>query len=297
MTTESLDEALERAWDDHGADAAGVAERLSALLPHAVDDGSTIKVAQLATHVLGEHLGRWDDGLALLGQLASARPPGPEAASTLGRLRASLLLAAGRADERPGMSASDACRVSAMTATALASRDVPRAAGLLQAAVAQAATMPDDDPAVRAVAAFSNGLAGTLCEGPLEEPAPRALMLDAARIALDHWKRAGGWREEERAEYRLARCHSAAGDAATALVHARRCDAIVREHGSEPLEAFFAAEVLARAAQALGDAATLEAAVAQARATYGALDDSDRGWCRETLKLVEHLAANAAARA
>ena len=158
---------------------------------------------------------------------------------------------------------------------------------LLTEAQALAADLPDDDPAVRVLAANSNNIAASLRDLAPLEPAPRELMLRAARAARTQWKRAGTWLEVERAEYRLAVCHLAAGDPVQALRHAELCDCVVRENGSAPLEVFFAAEALCLSARALGDAAAGTAHLAAARQAFDALPASDQAWCRATLDKLE----------
>ena len=279
-----LDSFLEQAWNDHVGDASAVAARLPAGVPLALDDDGVMRLAALAHHVLGEHLGRWAEGLAFLAQLAERDANGAGAAAAIVRCRASLrLCGGGGADERGAMAPSDQCRVTAMAAANLAVRDSARAATLLQEGVARAGVLPDADPAVRAVAANANGIAATLQELAPLAPAQRELMLSAAAAARVQWQRAGTWLEVERAEYRLALCWLAAGDAAQALQHARRCDAIVRENGTLPLELFFAAEALGLPAHALGDGAGHAAAVTAARQAFDALPPNDQVWCRATL--------------
>ena len=278
-----LDSFLEQAWNDHAGDAPAVAARLPAGLPLAQDDDGVMRLAALAHHVLGEHLGRWPEGLAFLAQLAKRGGHGASAAAAIARCQASLRLCGGGADERIGMAPSDQCRVTAMAAANLAVCDSVRAAALLQEGVARAGVLPDADHGVRAVAANANGIAATLQELAPLAPAQRELMLSAAAAARVHWQRAGTWLEVERADYRLALCWLAAGDAARALEHAQRCDAIVRENGTLPLELFFAAEALALPARALGDGAGHAAAVATARQAFDALPPDDQAWCRATL--------------
>jgi hypothetical protein len=298
----TLDAFIDRCWNDHASDAAGVADRLHQALPLVADEGGVARLAMLVHHVCGEHLARWAPGLALLDQIDALRIEGEEGRRAVQRCRASLTLCAGHADARAALDASDACRVTAMAACSLAPHDAARAARHLEEAVAAAAVLADSDPGVRAVAAFGNNIAGTLQEQLAAEAAPvappsataqaqRGLMLRAAEVARVHWARAGTWREVERAEYRLALCALAAGDAARALAHAQRCEQIVREHGSEPLEAFFAAEALALAGRALGEAAQVEQALASAEAAFATLAPDDQGWCLPTL---EKLRAGAA---
>ncbi len=278
-----LDTFLAQAWHDHADQPAVVAARLPEGLPLAQDDDGVLRFAALAHHVLGEHLGHWQEGLDFLAQLEARGVHGPAGAAALARCRASLRLCAGAADERAALSASDQCRATAMAAANLAVPDSARSAELLQEASARAGQLPDADPGVRALAANSNGIAGTLQEAKPLTPAQRALMLRAAQVARTQWARAGTWLEIERAEYRLAVCWLAAGDPAQALEHAHLCESIVRENGSLPLEVFFAAEALGLPARALSDRAKHAAAVATARKAFAELSADDQGWCRATL--------------
>jgi hypothetical protein len=112
-------------------------------------------------------------------------------------------------------------------------------------------------------------------------------MLQAAQVGLAFWRRAGTWREEERALYRLALCQARAGDAAAAREQAQACLRIVADQGDEPLERFFGLEALARAEQQAGDANALAIAVAAASDAWALIDPADQGWCRPTLDALQ----------
>ena len=286
-----LNQFLDQAWADHGDNAAAVAERLPRALDLVQDDDGVVRLAALAHHVLGEHLGQWPRGLDLLQQLADLGLHQADGGAAIARCQASLRLCAGQVDERPQLSASDRSRVGAMAAANLGVSQVERAQVCLQQAEADAAGLADADPGVRALAANANNLAVTLQELDALPAAQRGLMLQAAQLARRQWQRAGGWLELERADYRLALCWLAAGDAAQALQHARQCEAVVRAQGEPPLELFFAAEALALASAALGDGAAQQAALHTARVSFDALPADDQVWCRATL---DRLASNSA---
>ena len=278
-----LNHFLDQAWTDHGDNAAAVAERLPLALAMVQDDDGVMRLAALAHHVLGEHLAQWSQGLDLLQQLAELGLHHAAGGASLARCRASLRLCAGEGDERPQLGASDRSRVGAMAAANLGASQAEHAQALLQQAEADATGLADADPGVRALAASANNLAATLQALSSLPAAQRELMLLAAQLAQRQWRRAGGWLERERADYRLAMCWLAAGDAARALQHARQCEAVVREQGELPLELFFAAEALALAAAALGQAEVLQAALCTARSSFDALPADDKGWCQATL--------------
>lgn len=281
MTT--LDTFLDQAWSDHADHAAAVATRLPEALPLVADDNGVMRLAALAHHVFGEHLGQWQAGLTFLAQLAERAVVGTDGAAAIVRCQASLRLCSGEADARAALTASDQCRVSSMAAGNLAARDNQRSAELLHEAVTRASALADADPGVRALAANSNNMAGTLQELASRTVQQRDLMIQAAQVARAQWERAGTWLEVERAEYRLALCWLAAGDPALGLQHARHCESIVQENGSAPLEVFFAAEALCLSARALGDTAVQAGAVATAQQAFEALLSDDQVWCRATL--------------
>jgi hypothetical protein len=258
----TLDEFVSQGWTDHGDDAAGVFARFGDA-PSLVSEAAHLPtLAALITHVAGEHLGRWADGVALLERLEAL--PVFDAASPQGkavlRSKAVLHRCAGNKDEEARCTAaaltggdvpeaSDRVRILAVAASALAGqKQLDRARADLEEAVALAAYGPSkEDPAARALAVTSHNLAVEFERKDELTDDERALMLRCAFVSRDFWKIAGGWMEAERSEYRLAMSHLRAGDARTALSHAKECLACIEANGSDPYEAFFAREAIARA--------------------------------------------------
>jgi hypothetical protein len=281
-----FDAALDRAWDEHAAAPERVAAQLDReLFAELADDARVVPFAHLAQHVYGEHLGRWQPGIALLDRVAALPVVGEASAQALRRFRAGLALAGGLGDARAGFDASERLRVTALAAGHLAAHDAVRAGTLLDeaAAAADAAGLADTDPGHRGLAVAGNNIAAALEEKAARSAAERALMLRAAQVARTWWARAGSWLETERAEYRLAKSWQAAGDLAQARRHAQQCLEIVREHGDVALEAFFGWEALAAVERAAGNAAGHAQALAQAEAAFARLDEADQGWCRPIL--------------
>jgi hypothetical protein len=281
-----FDAWLNQAWDDHADDAVAVAARLStqgpALARRSEDVGA---LGRIVHHVFGEHLARYGDGRELLARLAR-HEHGAGAASDLRVFDASLALCAGTADARGTFAAPERIRIAALAAGNLAVVDAERAAHLLREAVAEAhaAALDDKDPACRALAIAGNNIATALEAKAHRTDEERTLMILAARTAREYWARAGTWLETERAEYRLARTWLQAGDPVEARRHAQACLAIVREHESPPLEAFFAWEALGLVERAAVDPVEYRRALAQAREAYARLDEGDRGWCTASLE-------------
>ena len=284
---ERFDNWLGKAWDDHVNDAAAVARRLDEGRQLAGDQQELKSLANLAHHLYGEHLGDWNAGVDWL--LALADHPGftseDDARAALGVYLASLALSGGHDDGAQPLPASDRVRATALAAGNLATRDTPRAQRLFKQALheAEAGSLPHDGPHVRSLAIASNNMACTLEEKALLTSDERDLMLAAAQAARRYWALAGGWLETERAEYRLTKSCLKAGDAKQARRHAQLCLEIVQANAAPPLEHFFGWEALGLAERAAGSITGLERALTQASKAFQALDEGDRGWCRESL--------------
>lgn len=293
----------------------------------AAADPEVAALARLAAHLHGTHLGLWAEGRAFQAELAAHPCAGPAARDAAALHDAALALAAAGAGAdgpaagagtdggtdgstdgaaasvagaagaagAPGAAGSaplpPATRVRALALAAdhLHAHDAGAAAARLQQAQALAAALPlaGDDPACRALAVAGNNIAAALEELPQRSAAQRALMLQAAHCGRRWWARAGTWLQVERAEYRLAMSHLAAGDPAAARAHAQACLEGVRANGDAALERFFGLQALALAERALGDAAAQAAAVAAAAAAFAALDEADQGWCRPALQALQ----------
>ncbi|EHW0693749.1 hypothetical protein K1B30_002049 [Vibrio parahaemolyticus] len=96
----------------------------------------------------------------------------------------------------------------------------------------------------RSIAITANNLACQYEELSERTDEQKARMLEFARLALDYWKIAGGWMQEERAEYRLAMSLLKADAPKEAKVHAERCEAICLQNGGDAFELFYAHDLL-----------------------------------------------------
>ncbi|WP_322804222.1 hypothetical protein SO574_17920 [Vibrio alfacsensis] len=100
------------------------------------------------------------------------------------------------------------------------------------------------EPLARSIAITGNNLACQYEELETRSEAQVEHMLEAATLALEYWKIAGGWMQEERAEYRLAMSLLKAGNPQRAKVHADCCEAICRQNGENAFELFYAHDLL-----------------------------------------------------
>ncbi|MEY3253925.1 MAG: hypothetical protein RL227_2898 [Pseudomonadota bacterium] len=284
------DRWLDDAWNRHPAEPAGVlADTATTGAALAADDAAVDGLLRLAHHVAGAHLGGPEhlaEGRALLARLGSHAAAGEAARASAALFDRSLALTGGDARATIGLAEPEAVRVRALAASNLADRDAPRAGALLAeaTAAAQAADLPDSHPAVRALAVAGNNIAAALEELPARDAATQALMLQAAELGLEFWRRAGTWLHEERAQHRLAMCTLAAGDLPKARTHAQRCLALVAAHDDVALEAFFGWQALGLVEAAAGEPAAHAAALSQAEAAFARLAPDDQAWCGASLQ-------------
>jgi hypothetical protein len=288
--TATFDTFMESAWSDHADDSEGVAARLVASTALAATPAELARFAALATHVFGEHLGRWHDGVALVTSLRDSRAFDSAASRTmLDRHVATLRYAAGEASALAAVSGDDRAAALAAAASALAGRgDIARAiAAYAEARAIAGSRLADGSPAVRALAVGGNNLAATLEQRANRSAAETQSMLDAAQSALDHWRRAGTWLEEERAQYRLARSRLAAGDARGAIDAADACLAICEHNHAPPFELFFGYAALALAQRAAGSRAGFGDARTRVLALYESLPEDEREFAQADLRAIE----------
>jgi hypothetical protein len=258
-TTMTLDAFVAQGWQDHAKEPAAVWARLHEALPLVSNAGEIPFVAALVTHVSGEHLGKWAEGVAMLAQLGGLPvcAAGSPEAKVLSRSQAALLLCAGdeagwkraAAAGGSGHEASDRIRILATASSALAGQHrTAEAITRFEEALALASYGPDaKDPAARALAVTGNNLAAELAEKAELTEAEKHLMIEAAKTGRKYWEIAGTWREVERAEYRLSVSYLKAGITKAAREHAALCLLIVHANGSEPGELFFGFECESRA--------------------------------------------------
>ena len=103
-------------------------------------------------------------------------------------------------------------------------------------------------------------------------------MIKCAQLARSFWEIAGNWINIERAEYRLSRCFFQAGELFKAQYHALKCLEIVSHNESDPLELFFAYEVLVLS---FGKESSYTSLLQD---SFSKLKKEDQDWCLEYLK-------------
>jgi tetratricopeptide (TPR) repeat protein len=299
----SLMEFVQKGWADHAEDEEGVFARLPEGLGLVTEAAHIPPLAALTVHVGGEHLGRWDDALGLLDRMGDNEllEAGSAEDKALRRSMAILHLGAGRQEAFEEClaqgatggdvpAASDRIRVLAVASSALAAQKrTDEAIARFEEALSLAEYGPvKGDPAAQALAITGNNLACELEEVGERSDAETRLMKTAAETGRRFWEIAGTWTNVERAEYRLAMTHLAAGDAAQALIHAGLCLAVCEENAADAGERFFAHEALAKAQHASGDADAATASRSSAATCLDEIEDEGfRGYCAGELSKLD----------
>jgi hypothetical protein len=298
---ETLDAFVGKGWSDHADDAEGVWKRLPRGLDLAKEGKHLAALCALAVHVSGEHLGRWDDGIAFLERMEKHRAfdaRTPEGKAVV-RGKAVLHHGAGRAAECARCeeasrvagppAASNRVRVLATVSSAYANLGrIADAKAALDEALALCAYGPGkDDPAARSLAITGNNLAAALENTPKRTKEQAALMVQAAEVGLRFWAVAGGPTETARAHYRLSRSLAHAGDGKRSTEHAKTYLGMAPDTG-DPLDAFSAHEALAWARLVAKDRRGAEAEREAASRTLSVITDPDSKSMAETdLKVLD----------
>lgn len=280
---------LNQCWSEHADKTEDVAARLPQGMLLAQNSTDAIALVNLIQHVLGEHLGRFDEAAQLYRRLDERyRDEGsPDWPAAIGRAWSVLTLAKGGTVDLGGLTDSDRVRVEAAAAGLLAGRgEAERASSLFLSAESRAARLDDKDVGVRTLAINGNNAAAALEGKKSRSEAEQALMLAAAHIARRQWARAGGWLETERADYRLAKSYLAAGNTGRALIHAR--DGLMRteENGGDPIETFFHQEAFVLIHEADDDRDSARRALKLMKLQFDKMSADDQSWTKPTLDVL-----------
>lgn len=284
----TFDNFLDQAWSDHAKDANAVAARLEDGVALIEKNEQIPAIASLATHIYGEHLGLWKDGLAFLGSLRNSKHfvPETESEQAISRSMAILKLASGDKTALDGFANSDQIRILATAASALSERNQPEQAHsyFKQALELTQTGLSKEDPANRALAVTGNNLACALEEKSKRSESEIALMILAAEAGRKFWEIAGGWNEILWAEYRLAITHMKARTLQKALDHAQTCIEIAVENNAGAMELFYGYEALALTERSRGNQIGYDKALQHAEEQFARLGEEDKKWCEESLR-------------
>jgi len=276
-----------QAWNDHATDSKKVATTFSNGLALVETNEQLAQFVGLVTHVMGEHLGEWSEGTALLTKLKDHKSfvKGSETENAIHRSIAALQMGAGATQDLQSFSLSDQIRIYAVAASALSEQNASRAEELLRKALSMAeAGLDSKDPANRALAVTGNVTASALERKTSRSEAEKNLMILAAQTGRKYWQIAGTWLEVERAEYRLAMSYLHADELTKALRHAQMCLEICEQNKAPELEMFFGYEALALIEKKRSNDLGFQKALEQTKSYFEKLSAQDKTWCESVLK-------------
>jgi hypothetical protein len=288
----AVQDFISEAFNDHATDPRGVAARLDhgfALLAESPKQADAF--ARLTEHVV---LGHLDDAVGLARWVDRLAPFAAENAGfdrTLARMRAAVELTRSEALSETDLPRAERVRAHGNALLAATRRQDWTRVRVLLGSAGNLAESAGDPAALKAFAAIANNLAGDLRFYHARHRDDRAYgdqMIEAARIARDVWYRAGGWLEQERADYQLALCLAAIGEGPEAAEHAVSCVALCEANGADDVECFFALEALAHAQAASGRKAEAGSTRAQMANRLSRIEDSGmRAYAQKQLEMVD----------
>ncbi len=238
---------LQNGWNVHAVETQNLADSFPESMALIESNEQIAQFAALVTHVTGEHLGIWGDGISFLRLLKNhaLMKAGSETERVLLRSIASLQIAGQLPVNLDSFSTSDQVRILAMATCHLCLHDVSRSQELIVEALKKADTLDAKDPANRSLAISGNNLAVSLEEKSVRTPEEVRLMILAAETGRKYWELAGTWREVAIAEYRLAKTFLQAKDLDKALAHALLNLDICQKNNAGDFDLFFVFEALA----------------------------------------------------
>jgi hypothetical protein len=293
-TAARFDAFMGRAWADHAGRGDAVARRLRLRTPAPQTSAQLTQLVQFVVHLLGEHLGRFDDARWRLEALRTHPLVDAGVRSALQVAAATLDIGQGRAGTAQGLDPSQRVRAEAAAAALCLGRgEVERALGLIDSASACLAGLPEATPQDhRPLAVACNNMTWELQElGTSRTEAQTRAMLRLAAASREHWSRAGTWLEIERAEYCLALAHLSAGLYDDAWRHAAQCLAVCLHHQAPPYELLYAHEAMARVHHARRESAELAHHRQALQAAFARLARADQSGARGVLEAVVALRA------
>ncbi|OQW49132.1 MAG: hypothetical protein A4S09_03455 [Proteobacteria bacterium SG_bin7] len=182
---------IQEAWKNHSTQCEKVAADFPRAATLAITHDEINQFVELVIHVMGEHLGKWKEGISFLTNLKKITSFSKN--SDVGVAIKCAIAAFQISDEQTpdlrSFTRSEQIRILALAATNLCDRDFKKSKRLLSQAVALAETNVEKrDPANRAIAVTSNNFACGLEEKKSRTPEETEWMIACAEIARKYWE-------------------------------------------------------------------------------------------------------------
>lgn len=269
---------LQNAWTIHAVETQKLADEFSSNMSLIESNEQIAQFGAIITHVTGEHLGIWGDGISLLRLLKnhSLMQAGSETERVLLRSIASLQIAGNLPVNIDSFSTSDRVRILAMATCHLCLHDVNRSQKLILEALEKAKVLDSKDPANRSLAISGNNLACSLEEKTARTPEEVKLMILAAETGRKYWELAGNWREVAVAEYRLAMTYLQAKDLEKAMIHAQINLDLCQKNNAGDFDLFFVFEALAAIEKQKGNKQALQKNIENMKHYLESLNETEK---------------------
>lgn len=277
---------LNQGWDDHATKPEQVLKSFSSALPLIENDEHISQLAHLVTHVCGQHLGRWSDGIGLLNDLkTNARfVKNGETEKAVNRSILSLQLASGAKVNLENLSLSEQIRVQALAASSLSEHEPIKASEFLSQAIELSTQgVEKQDPANRSLAVSGNNIASALLEKKNRAPQETEFMIKAAKVGREFWELAGGPIQVSRAEYLLAKVYADAKMFPQGLDHAKQCVRICEDNQLSKMDLYFSYEALVTAEKNNSSLVNEAVALEKAKFYFAHLPPEDIKWCESSM--------------
>lgn len=276
----SLDQFTNLGWRDHVDQTAAVAARLPEGIAMAEKPEQLIALANLATHVFGEHLGQWYDGRAFIRRLRenSLFSAGSELESALKKMDKSLELNINPHASVEALSMSEQVGALCIASSAqLVQKNLAQARMFFERALKMADQLDTKDPANRNVAVTCNNLASVIEDKKTPVTAEEIeFMLRCGLMSRKYWELAGTWINVERADYFMVARYTKAGRMSEALKSAQSCVDICLQNKADDFETFFAYECLVRGYKAVAQDSEQKKAFVTMMSYFDKLTDSQK---------------------
>jgi tetratricopeptide (TPR) repeat protein len=287
-----LSELIKKCWAEHDSDPQGTAVLLRDNTGLVTDAKGAAQYAGIFLHTVGEEIGDWAGAADHLEGLLADLPEAPELALALVQVAVARTMADDTAGAQSAVERATALapepkeavpvRVQLLVAEArCGAGDWQRALELHAEGLATVRGGVTTPGLLRTLAVCSNNIASTLLDLAERDEALTRAMVSVAEAARETWLEAGGWLEDERADYLLALVRTVAGNPTVGLEHAQRALDTIASHaadGGAPVDEAFLHLARARALKALGRSDEHAAALDRARELAAGFEGGLREW-------------------
>ncbi|WP_176057066.1 hypothetical protein [Paraburkholderia sp. BCC1876] len=208
MNDELLRQALKQDWQDHTKKPEGVAERLWTRLSSPMGESDLVELAALASHVFGEHLGDWQNGIRYLEQLGHEHPHASLACcSRVKRQQAVLVKAQDSTVRLDSFDEQDQFYITALALPAITLQRSAQEGEEIFTEAIQLMVALDSRAQRRLFGVVTANLVCDLLERSTLSGGERNFLVTLAEKSYGIWSQEGDESDREKAGFRLVQCY------------------------------------------------------------------------------------------